>query len=141
MKRVRWIPVLAAMALALGGCDALERQASGTVSDVQAEDGQITGFSVEGADFSVGEATACFFNLDEPPGEAFLAEEAEVTVRYGLLQWPFGRKEADSVRVDGYRSGEEALSDGTILEVWTETFDVSYRLPDGTVLLRENLPP
>lgn len=138
MKKARWIPVLVVMALALGGCDALERQATGTVSDVQTEDGQVTGFSVEGADFSVGETTACFFNLDEPPGEAFLAGEAEVTVRYGLLQWPFGRKEADSVWVDGYRSGEEALSDGTALEVWTETFDVSYRLPDGTVLLRED---
>ena len=32
------------MALALGGCDALERQAIGTVSDVQTEDGQVTGF-------------------------------------------------------------------------------------------------
>ena len=40
MKKARWIPVLVVMALALGGCDALERQAIGTVSDLQTEDGQ-----------------------------------------------------------------------------------------------------
>ena len=143
MKK-RWLPLIALCALLLTGCDAFTRSVSGQVTGTEMDGESLSAISVtdekKETDFSVDPSTAVFFNLDDPEGEALLNHQAEVTVEYSLLQWPFGRKKADYVRVNSYLSGEKTLSDGTGVEVWKNTFDTSYRLPDGTDLLLERDP-
>ena len=143
MKK-RWLPLIALSALLLTGCDAFTRSVSGQVTGTEMDGESLSAISVtdekKETDFSVDPSTAVFFNLDDPEGEALLNHQAKVTVEYSLLQWPFGRKKADYVRVNSYLSGEKTLSDGTGVEVWKNTFDTSYRLPDGTLLLLERDP-
>ena len=143
MKK-RWLPLIALCALLLTGCDAFTRSVSGQVTGTEMDGESLSAISVtdekKETDFSVDPSTAVFFNLDDPEGDALLNHQAEVTVEYSLLQWPFGQKKADYVRVNSYLSGEKTLSDGTGVEVWKNTFDTSYRLPDGTDLLLERDP-
>ena len=145
MKRTKYLLPPLALALSLAGCSAPEGQMTGMVSDVQLQDGRVAAFTLDDGEKKkefIVEADGYFFLEEESPERAaVLSGKAEVWAAYSRLQWPFGAQTADYARVERYYTGGVSLSDGTELEVWQDAFTICYQLPDGTVLLRESIPP
>ena len=145
MSRMLWLPL--ALVLLLAGCGLGETELYGEVMQARVEGGRLSGFVLrteEGEDVTVSlsENTQILSWIDEVDEEAFLAGEAEnIQVTVTALRDGEGYR-AREITLRSLLVWEEmlALSDGTEVEVWINGGDNSYRLPDGTELLREIKP-
>ena len=145
MRRMFWLAL--ALVLLLAGCGLGETELYGEVMQAQVEGGRLSGFVLrteEGEDVTVSlsENTQILSWIDEVDEEAFLAGEAEnIQVTVTALRDGEGYR-AREITLRSLLVWEEmlTLSDGTEVEVWINGGDNSYRLSDGTELLRENRP-
>ncbi len=145
MKRIWWLAL--ALVLLLTGCGLGETELYGEVMQARVEGGHLSGFVLrteEGEDVTVSlsENTQILSWIDEVDEEAFLAGEAEnIQVTVAALRDGEGYR-AREITLRSLLVREEmlTLSDGTEVEVWINGGDNSYRLSDGTELLREIKP-
>ena len=145
MRRMFWLPLVPILLLA--GCGLSETELYGEVMQAQVEGGRLSGLVLrteEGEDVTVSlsENTQILSWIDEVDEEAFLAGEAEnIQVTVTALRDGEGYR-AREITLRSLLVREEmlTLSDGTEVEVWINGGDNSYRLSDGTELLREIKP-
>ena len=142
VKRIWWLP----LALLLAGCGAEQAEVSGRVTAARAENGQLVYLEVH--DYGTGTDTPVYVTeettavswTEEVTAEDFLAGEgitsARVTAECSVKS---GKCFAREITVYGTmrQTGSLTLSDGTEVGVWAEDGGTSYRLSDGTELLRE----
>ena len=145
MRRMFWLAL--ALVLLLAGCGLGETELYGEVMQAQVEGGHLSGMVLrteEGEDVTVSlsENTQILSWIDQVDEEAFLAGEAEnIQVTVAALRDGEGYR-AREITLRSLLVREEmlTLSDGTEVEVWINGGDNSYRLSDGTELLREIKP-
>ena len=143
VRRMFWL----ALVLLLAGCGLGETELYGEVMQAQVEGGHLSGMVLrteEGEDVTVSlsENTQILSRIDQVDEEAFLAGEAEnIQVTVTALRDGEGYR-AREITLRSLLVREEmlTLSDGTEVEVWINGGDNSYRLSDGTELLREIKP-
>ena len=143
MRRMFWLAL--ALVLLLTGCGGEKGEMSGRVQGARVEDGNLVYIGLH--DYETGEDTRFYLTedtdviswTDDPDEAGFLGgdvSETRVNVEYSVRSGVYA---AQRITVYGRmrQTGSITLSDGTEVGIWADGGDNSYRLSDGTELLRE----
>ena len=146
MRRMFWLAL--ALVLLLTGCGGEKGEMSGRVQGARVEDGNLVYIGLH--DYETGEDTRFYLTedtdviswTDDPDEAGFLGgdvSETRVNVEYSVRSGVYA---AQRITVYGRmrQTGSITLSGGTEVGIWADGGDNSYRLSDGTELLRENRP-